>query len=747
MPIKFNSNKLKEIYIKYFILMLLCVFLVSFINNFILPITNENLEPLSLPSQNGRVAVTFPSKQFVENTEKSGPKIIGLGQHETFKDNIEVQLLEPTPMALAKDTPDLHEYVADNAGHSFSFESDGFEVTRFDKRLLNRIEPIFDKELSDPNIDNVEMLRHRLRNYLPCMEAFVSRYYSRKFNIPESELLVIASKNPLPRIAGLSQENSKGIIQANPLMHIDYFSDYRGYKIQTDKDVKWHEDNNISISEEETFFPSQEHLYDMVNIWVPLNNVENYDLGFVPNSDFDQKSIIEVELFNGAKAATVEYKESMNRILYRPKMKPGEIYIFRSTTMSKYPDTKQGILHGSFLSNSQQNVHRRSAEYRFMIFHKESEGLNIYSKLLKDDNKTLKDIISHGFHDLSNVKRNFINFINSKDGHKKSIRRKAYALDSLNNSWIREWQQSLPGTLNGNLVQGVREVNSPGHKKSLSSLENKPLHSVSFQSNFLKEILTKDSKTANLRIDDLGCITNKFGVIEVFNGFANDLNDFENSYASSDLATIREEPVTKKDLTENSTLEMFPTTLGILRSTLKPDIKKMFQQLNLPVNENKKYYFTAELFGGGTPPNFHFWHQDRSIIISRNKSFESKDRERVPFAYQGFLYYTGLPSWFMLEGEVKNAIEYFKESHDNISYKNNDSLFMWFKETPFHAVPTKEEITKACPDCHRRFFLRIRVFQVDKDFFIPTKEEAKDMNSRFDAWQKGNKVSGSLVRK
>ena len=90
------------------------------------------------------------------------------------------------------------------------------------------------------------------------MEAFVSRYYSRKFNIPESELMVKASRNPFPRTDGLTAENNKGIIPANPLMHIDYISEDAAYQTQTGRDKKFHEENDIDIITDNDFFSRPE---------------------------------------------------------------------------------------------------------------------------------------------------------------------------------------------------------------------------------------------------------------------------------------------------------------------------------------------------------------------------------------------------------------------------------------------------------------------------------------------------------
>ena len=78
-------------------------------------------------------------------------------------------------------------------------------------------------------------------------------------------------------------------------------------------------------------------------MWVPLEIVEDFDLGFIPNTDFNNDSSIEAELFNGSRAATVPFaKDTMKHIMYKPNMSPGEIYVFRSTTMKNDPEKKEG---------------------------------------------------------------------------------------------------------------------------------------------------------------------------------------------------------------------------------------------------------------------------------------------------------------------------------------------------------------------------------------------------------------------
>ena len=268
-------------------------------------------------------------------------------------------------------------------------------------------------------------------------------------------------------------------------------------------------------------------------MWVPLEIVEDFDLGFIPNTDFNNDSSIEAELFNGSRAATVPFaKDTMKHIMYKPNMSPGEIYVFRSTTMKNDPEKKRGVLYGSFRSNNTSNVIRRSAELRFMIFRKESEELNVNPNFFQDDNSKIYDVINLDVTSLSNNKARFLKLFDSPQGKLKRIEKTKDALDSLRNNWPREWQQPLLNTLNGMLVQGVREITSAQDKKTIASRENLPRVYESFQSNFYKVAKDKKTKLANLTIKDIKNVTNKFGVIEVFNGLVKDLNNFEDSYAS-----------------------------------------------------------------------------------------------------------------------------------------------------------------------------------------------------------------------
>ena len=130
-------------------ILIVCALLVFSIQIATTKIQKTYLLPLSAPTVEGKVAVTFPSTLFVENSLKLGTQIIGLGQHETFVQNVEVHLLTPTPITIALDAPNLNESIPNNSGKTFSFEKDGFEATRLDRRILKRIAPIFDKDLHE----------------------------------------------------------------------------------------------------------------------------------------------------------------------------------------------------------------------------------------------------------------------------------------------------------------------------------------------------------------------------------------------------------------------------------------------------------------------------------------------------------------------------------------------------------------------------------------------------------------------
>lgn len=694
------------------------------------PSVDNNL-PLQEPDNEGKVVVTFPSPEFLAKTQTRGIQIIGLGQHETFLSNIATHKLTRVPMSLANEQ---------GYGQAFSLEKDGFEATRFDIRLMKRIASIYDKTLEEPTQENINRISEKLRKFVPCMESFVSRYYSQKYTIPESELLVKCSKNPFPRIAGLSAEKQGKIIAANPLMHIDYFSEDRAYSTQSGRDGTWHLENNISIDDD--FFPSQSHLYDALNLWIPLETVEDFELGFIPNSDYDYRKIIEVELFNGSRAATIPFSDSMKRIVHKPRMSPGEVYIFRSTSIRNDPN-KKGVLHGTFRSGNKQNVLRRSAETRCLVFRNKGFELNPNYEYFNDGEKTISETFSMASNQLENNKSRFQNLV--MDSKINRSFKTIEALTALQGSWTREWQHPLSWTTNGLLSQGVREIDNPSDRKILSSKEYLPISSESFDSDFYANAKNPDSLLGRLTIKDIQDNCNKFGVIELFNGFISDLNGFEYSYASPALATVREQPIVKIDLKDQSHSKK-STIQNTLRGALREDIERMFQNLNAPVKIGRQYYFTVELFGAGAPPNFFFWHKDRTVLLERNKTFESEDRKRVPFAYQGFLYYTGLPTWFLIGGEARNGIEFFELENATTSSKHNTALGLWFAGSPFHSVPTPVENKAMNAAFQRRFFLRFRVFEVSNNFFVPTKEEAREMNQRFEKWQKGDRVGAKDLK-
>ena len=213
--------------------------------------------------------------------------------------------------------------------------------------------------------------KEQIRALLPAFEAYVTRFYARKFKIPIDEIDVRISDNPIPRSAG--GDSDSGRIPCNPLMHIDYISHDQAYARWSWKDPNWLSEVGLEGGQAPRDLPPREDLLDMLNLWVPTEEVPDYDLGFVPPEEYDPSTEIEVDLVTGV-VSTVPFTNRRNKILslhYKPHLTQGEALIFRSAPGPNAAE--RAILHGAFRSNSQPGLTRRSVEFRCMIFRRKTK--------------------------------------------------------------------------------------------------------------------------------------------------------------------------------------------------------------------------------------------------------------------------------------------------------------------------------------------------------------------------------------
>jgi hypothetical protein len=682
------------------------------------------------------VRMTFLSEQFYKRA-KTSVVTIGLGEHETNQENVET-------MDIGVETMQVRPYNGE------SYLESGVSAIQLDPRIRFRLLQggFFVDEF-------------KKNNFKTCMESYISRMYARSEGRNETELFVVVTTNPIYRIAGLSPDEQGTAIAANPLLHLDYFSDELAYSQQVARDPEWHRQNNVEMDNQ--FYPDKKNLIDVVNVWIPLTSVRDYALGFLPSDYYEDADLVKVRLFGGSVAASVDSKHIRPgaKIHFAPDIKPGDAYFFRSAGVNG----KRGVLHAAFHPPGATPSLRRSVEYRALIF--ERKGKNIQARdddkvqNANDAAKNLHDLFQSEVVQLSDIQRAFATFPTDSNHANYLKGRTREVLEALAKSWPREWQQPVDGTA---LKQDVREINAPANpvyglpvdmKDFLKGSDYLP-HIVHVDDSSFIHNCREETEVSRLTLGDLQNVTNKFGVIELFNGFVDDLASFQPGKPMSfngvkfhsqtgvpvDYFQIREQvSVTRPDyLWPESNIA---DVISPLRTSIQADVAAMFEGLKAapffhPLPNEKEYYFTVELFGGGIPSNFHFWHQDRSILLSRNADIESKDRERIPFSYTGFLYYSGIPSWFLAGGRAVNAIQYF-EPKDTFR-----ALGVWFQSTPFHSVPVPDEVD-AVNGKSKRFFLRFRIDEVSKDIQVPDRKLASFMNDRFQRWKLGLTPAGFLI--
>jgi hypothetical protein len=290
------------------------------------------------------------------------------------------------------------------------------------------------------------------------------------------------------------------------------------------------------------------------------------------------------------------------------------------------------------------------------------------------------------------------------------------SLGALQETKVRDSAKPLPEV--DPLLQHVQELDRPSDRQTFQSKAFRP-QVETFHSHALQHV-DKHSQS----IGSIQNSLNDFGVIELYSGYIDAPTQFQSAVQTINIKQVREENPGVNDRDPN---------IQQLRALFGPDItramfslQQQIKQQRLPGYPATKYYFTVECFGLGQSANFDFWHLDRSILIKRSDDQE-RDRKRIPLSWLGFLYYSGLPTWCLVGGEVVNPAQAFPSSASN-----QDALLTWYEGNVWHAVPTIEESQQASQFSRsgRRMFLRFRVTEVNKQFWEPSEVEAQKLNDK-----------------
>jgi hypothetical protein len=263
----------------------------------------------------------------------------------------------------------------------FSFMEHGLEAVRFTKKQKALLKPIKTISASLPRKaplgDYPSYLKiytqftndehHKMQTAIDELATMVKVWYTKTTG--DSDIVVIASRNIVPRAAGCDSE--KCVIPGNPMMHLDYLTFADAYNAQCDvaKQIEW---NKILTSQgmppvavnECDKYPLED-LLDVINIWFPTQSVMDWPLAFIPS--LVEPRYTKVQIISGSIAASVPLKKipAEAKIAYLENMKWGDAYLFRAVNGPGKP----GVLHGSIRISNEKHI-RRSFECRMLIFKK-----------------------------------------------------------------------------------------------------------------------------------------------------------------------------------------------------------------------------------------------------------------------------------------------------------------------------------------------------------------------------------------
>jgi hypothetical protein len=296
----------------------------------------SQLSAASPPIKENEVVITFLGDKYVPDS------VIDLGVHLMDKSLVTSESIP------AEGYTDITQY---------KFVEHGFETLIFDEDTRDKLTPIYEISRSlTPSTPSPPDELDSIQSSIDILQNWMKRVYAEKTG--NADISVICSRHLILRIAGCSDDSCH--IPGNPLIHLDYINFDRTYERQCEEQEK----HPIPVA-----CPPKENLIDVVNVWFPTEEINDWPLGFLDIKSVDVKDYVPIQLVVGSHAASIRYKDNL-KVIYKKNMKDPEVYMFRSATGS---DEKKGLLHGSFRITP-DSFQRKSVELRCLIFKNSSKG-------------------------------------------------------------------------------------------------------------------------------------------------------------------------------------------------------------------------------------------------------------------------------------------------------------------------------------------------------------------------------------
>lgn len=299
----------------------------------------SELKPGNAPTEGNKVVLSFLGDGFLADSS-----IIDLGVHALDETKITNNNVNVKPYH------DINDY---------KFTENGFQTLQFDTENMKKLLPVFEKSKNlNPTDEFPNWQDQDVQLSINFLEEWIKNKYTELTGI--GNITAVCSRHLLFRLAGCNAESCQ--IPGNPLMHLDYIS----FDATFDRHCKEQEQWAIRIK-----CPPKEQLIDVINIWFPTTDVEDWPLGFLNINNIEIRDYVPVQLVSGSQAASIRFKEGLE-VIYKENMKESEVYFFRSATKNS---EKKGVVHGSFRITSTNEI-RRSIELRCCIF-KNLEGTGV----------------------------------------------------------------------------------------------------------------------------------------------------------------------------------------------------------------------------------------------------------------------------------------------------------------------------------------------------------------------------------
>lgn len=303
-----------------------------------------SLQAGSPPIEKDKVVLSFLGENVSANS------VVDLGFHKIDKSILDNQNVDCVKYQ------DINQY---------TFKNKGFQTIEFDDTMKKKLKKLYERsknltpnESPDPVRDEDESIQEDIN----CLEEWIKTKYTELTG--EKDIIAVCSRHLIMRIAGCDENSCQ--IPGNPLMHLDYISFDATYKRQCDEQKQY---------KYKTKCPPLKNMIDVVNIWFPTDDVNDWPLGFLDTDDVHIEDYIPLQTPVGGEICSLRHKPNL-KVVCKDNMKPPEVYFFRSATQG---NLKKGVIHGSFRITD-KTFQRKSVELRCCIF-KASSNANDQSAM------------------------------------------------------------------------------------------------------------------------------------------------------------------------------------------------------------------------------------------------------------------------------------------------------------------------------------------------------------------------------